>query len=250
MWALVTPSARQCGPPELLATLPPIEHVCWLLGSGAKCTPRWAICFDRSRFSTPGSTHACRFSASTEMIRFIFDGRDHDRAVGWHGPAGQPGAGAAGEERHAEAGGDRDRRLHVGSRLGEHDDAGRARSCSRRRVGTGVSRLLPTGPGRIDAFAERADDLVVIAPRSLRTHHDDATGFDLDAIDEDLVAGCDVLGQGHEPAVALGLQLVLVLVHRLAALADGVDDVRRRLLGAVGRPSGRRRRATPARPSP
>ena len=41
MWALVTPSARQCGPPELLATLPPIEHVCWLLGSGAKCSP-WA----------------------------------------------------------------------------------------------------------------------------------------------------------------------------------------------------------------
>ena len=28
MWAFVTPSARQCGPPELLATLPPIEHVC------------------------------------------------------------------------------------------------------------------------------------------------------------------------------------------------------------------------------
>ena len=27
-WALVTPSARQCGPPELFATLPPIEHVC------------------------------------------------------------------------------------------------------------------------------------------------------------------------------------------------------------------------------
>ena len=37
--AAVTPSARQCGPPELLATLPPIEHVCWLLGSGAKCRP-------------------------------------------------------------------------------------------------------------------------------------------------------------------------------------------------------------------
>jgi hypothetical protein len=39
MWAAVTPSDKQCGPPELLATLPPIEHVCWLLGSGAKWRP-------------------------------------------------------------------------------------------------------------------------------------------------------------------------------------------------------------------
>ena len=39
MWPTVTPSARQCGPPELLATLPPIEQLCWLLGSGAKCRP-------------------------------------------------------------------------------------------------------------------------------------------------------------------------------------------------------------------
>ena len=35
----MTPYARQCGPPELLATLPPIEHDCWLDGSGAKWTP-------------------------------------------------------------------------------------------------------------------------------------------------------------------------------------------------------------------
>ena len=54
----VTPSARQCGPPELLATLPPMEHVCWLLGSGAKWRPWTSTWRDRSRFSTPGSTQA------------------------------------------------------------------------------------------------------------------------------------------------------------------------------------------------
>ena len=33
-WA-VTPEARQWGPPAFVATLPPIEHACWLEGSGA-----------------------------------------------------------------------------------------------------------------------------------------------------------------------------------------------------------------------
>ncbi len=71
-WALVTPSARQCGPPELLATLPPIEHVCWLLGSGAKCSPCDATALVRSRLRTPGSTHARRAAGSTDSTRFIF----------------------------------------------------------------------------------------------------------------------------------------------------------------------------------
>src|SRR4051794_37633296 len=73
MWALVTPSERQCGPPELLATLPPIEHVCWLLGSGAKCRPCGATARDRSRFSTPGSTQARRLEGSTDSSAVIFD---------------------------------------------------------------------------------------------------------------------------------------------------------------------------------
>ena len=70
-WDAVTPSARQCGPPELFATLPPIEHVCWLLGSGAKCNPRWPSWFDRSKFSTPGCTQARRFGSSTRRTRSI-----------------------------------------------------------------------------------------------------------------------------------------------------------------------------------
>ncbi len=72
MCEAVTPSLRQCGPPELFATLPPMEQLCWLLGSGAKCRPRCATWRVRSRFSTPGSTHAMRFTASTDSTRFIF----------------------------------------------------------------------------------------------------------------------------------------------------------------------------------
>ena len=34
-WAAVTPYARQCGPPALVATLPPMVHACCDDGSGA-----------------------------------------------------------------------------------------------------------------------------------------------------------------------------------------------------------------------
>src|SRR3954454_5113748 len=71
MCAVVTPSDRQCGPPELLATLPPIEQLCWLLGSGAKCNPYFVTALVRSRFNTPGSTHASLLTGSTDSTRFI-----------------------------------------------------------------------------------------------------------------------------------------------------------------------------------
>src|SRR6516165_1376721 len=70
-WALVTPYRRQCGPPELLATLPPTEQDCWLDGSGAKCKPNGATALDRSRLRTPGSTHASFAAGSISRIRFI-----------------------------------------------------------------------------------------------------------------------------------------------------------------------------------
>ncbi len=34
-WLVVKPYLRQCAPPEFSATLPPMEHTCWLDGSGA-----------------------------------------------------------------------------------------------------------------------------------------------------------------------------------------------------------------------
>src|SRR5713226_5406260 len=67
-WALVTPYNKQWGPPELLATFPPTEHDCWLDGSGAKCSPSGATARVRSRFNTPGCTHATRATGSTERI--------------------------------------------------------------------------------------------------------------------------------------------------------------------------------------
>ena len=103
MWALVTPYSRQCGPPELLARLPPTEHDCWLDGSGAKCSPRWATARDRSRLSTPGCTQARRWTASTSRMRFILvvtitTGR---HVAGRRGPTGQAGARSPGHERTA-----------------------------------------------------------------------------------------------------------------------------------------------------
>ena len=35
MWLTVTPYFSVCGPPELVATLPPIVQAVWLDGSGA-----------------------------------------------------------------------------------------------------------------------------------------------------------------------------------------------------------------------
>ncbi|CAB5026513.1 unannotated protein [freshwater metagenome] len=72
IWLDVTPSARQCGPPELFATFPPMVQLCWLLGSGAKCKPKCATSRVRSRLSMPGSIHAVRLIGSTEMRPFIF----------------------------------------------------------------------------------------------------------------------------------------------------------------------------------
>ena len=59
-WALVTPRAKQWGPPALVPTLPPKEHTCWLEGSGAKCRPWGARARLRSRLIMPGCTQATR----------------------------------------------------------------------------------------------------------------------------------------------------------------------------------------------
>ncbi len=69
--ALVTPYARQCGPPAFVLTLPPIDDVCWLDGSGAKVNPARRRWFARSRLGTPGSTHARRSSGRTSTMRVM-----------------------------------------------------------------------------------------------------------------------------------------------------------------------------------
>src|SRR5581483_11354250 len=72
-WFEVTPYARQCGPPALVFTLPPIELVCCEEGSGAYVNPEGASAVARSRFGSPGSTHARRSSGRTSRMRVIFE---------------------------------------------------------------------------------------------------------------------------------------------------------------------------------
>ncbi len=195
MCALVTPSARQCGPPELFATLPPIEQVCWLLGSGAKCTPRCAICRDRSRFRTPGSTHANRLIGSTDRIRFIFDVEMTIEPRDRHRAPGQPGAGATGHERHLELVRDADDRLDV---------LGRSRRSTRRRPHRrgwthrgGTGGVLPpcSGPDRDEASSAAAGPAARRSsgnPTPLGwsgSHDDDASALHGHAVDEHLISG-------------------------------------------------------------
>ncbi len=67
----MVPSARQWGPPELLATLPPMVHAACDEGSGAKCSPWGSVWRERSRLITPGPTHAVRLAGSTSKMRSI-----------------------------------------------------------------------------------------------------------------------------------------------------------------------------------
>ena len=252
MWALVTPSARQCGPPELFATLPPIEQVCWLLGSGAKCTPRCAICFDRSRFSTPGSTHAWRFSASTETMRFIFDVEITIAPSGGTAPPARPGARTAGEERARRS--VRRPRRRPARRRSTRRTRRRPpdRSCSTHRVGTDGSRSRPIelAPGRSVPGARRR------RRRSSRSGHfgritmtrPDSTST---PSTKTWSPGATCSDECHEPAVALGLELVFVLVHRFATFADGIDDVSTAVcLARCAAELRNAASATPAPPSP
>ena len=67
-WLVVTPYARQCGPPEFSATLPPMVHAFWLEGSGAKYKPYLLAAVERSMLTTPGSTTASRLTSSISTM--------------------------------------------------------------------------------------------------------------------------------------------------------------------------------------
>src|SRR5262249_62280338 len=74
MWLVVMPYLRQCGPPALVATLPPIDETIWLDGSGAKKYPRLATARVREGLINPGCTVAHRFGRSISRrasIRFV-----------------------------------------------------------------------------------------------------------------------------------------------------------------------------------
>ena len=151
MCADVTPSDRQCGPPELLATLPPIEQLCWLLGSGAKCRPcarhgAAEVEVEHARLDPRQPV-----DRSTERIRFILVSDDHDRVVERCRAAGQAGARTAGDERRVVARPRcRTHRLHL---------VGRRREADHRRRALDVRRVAPVQRelGRADAHPVGAE---------------------------------------------------------------------------------------------
>src|SRR5262245_60842608 len=70
-WLVVTPYLRQCGPPALVPTLPPIEDTIWLEGSGAKNHPRSLTALVNHRLINPGCTVAHRLARSMSRIEVI-----------------------------------------------------------------------------------------------------------------------------------------------------------------------------------
>ena len=260
MWASVTPSARQCGPPELLATLPPIEHVCWLLGSGAKCRPWPATARRAGRGSarrarpTPVAATGRRDSDAVHLRR-----RDDDRAR----PAARrrrPGRCPTRGRRTARRGGAAiaHARLDLGGRHAGSTRRPPRPPCATRRGGTATARSRRRAPDRAPSAARgarrRARWRTASAARSLgalgrrsRITRPDSTGSPSTSTSS---PGCEVVAEAHEPAVALGAQLALADLRRRAA-----PRARRRRRGArpphrATAPRGDVGRRQPAAPSP
>ena len=219
MWALVTPSARQWGPPELLATLPPIEHVCWLLGSGAKWrssanTARREVEVEHARLDPRPSAGAVDGQDAVHL-----GGRDHHRALGRYGTTGQAGARAAGDERHAVAHGDRARRPGRPASTAGSTPRRRRPPWSTRRGGTARARSRRRARGRATGLGaarrsgwSRRSRPVAARSRSRRAgrvgpaHEDDPAGLHRVAVDEQLVTRvrgdrrCGPAGRRARPA--------------------------------------------------
>ncbi len=105
-WLTVEPSARQWGPPELLATFPPIVQAACDEGSGAKCRP--------SVGGRPGQVevddtraHPGRPVDGVDFVDSVHaGGGENDATVERHRSRRQTGSGSAGDDRDAVAVGD------------------------------------------------------------------------------------------------------------------------------------------------
>ena len=77
-----------------------------------------------SRLVTPGSTHDTGV-LEVDLEHAVQAGeRDDDAAGDRQRAAREPGAGAAGDERHAVGGAEPHHRLHLGGRAGQDDELG------------------------------------------------------------------------------------------------------------------------------
>ena len=167
----VTPYARQCGPPAFVFTLPPIEEVCWLDGSGANVNP-----CGRSAADEVEVRHA-RLDPREAILgadledRGHLRGHDDERVADRGGGAGEPGARSPRHDREAVVGrGTHARHDVLGGPRERHERARRPRPSRRRaRRGAGSSgspctRSAPRAASR----ARRAASTSAMAARLRR----------------------------------------------------------------------------------
>ena len=140
-WLTVKPFLRQWAPPEFSATLPADRADLLARGIGRV---EEAVRRDR-----PGDVEVRDAGLDDDPLRGEVDledpvhprERDDDSLRNGQRAAGQPGAGAAGDERHAFAGADADDALHLGGRAGEDDEL-RHRAPAREPVAVVDAELL------------------------------------------------------------------------------------------------------------
>src|SRR5213594_4231073 len=76
------PYLRQCGPPALVDTLPPMDETIWLEGSGAKNHPRSCTARVSQRLISPGWTVAARDDGHALAATEAHDRHDLGGALG------------------------------------------------------------------------------------------------------------------------------------------------------------------------
>ena len=144
---MVTPYFSVCGPPELLAMLPPMVHACWLDGIGRVVVAAGA--------DGPGQVQVDEPRLDDGDLVVVVDlehavhphHRDDDAALGRQAAARQPGAGAARHEGQPLAVGEPDDGRHVLGRRREHDEVGQ-RPEQRQPVGFVDEQLVGLGQHR------------------------------------------------------------------------------------------------------
>ena len=112
-WLTVEPSARQCGPPELLATFPPMVQAAWEDGSGAKCRPSGVGVSGEIEVDHTGADPCCPV-LGVHLVDAVHPGEhDQHRRVRRHRTARQPGPGTPRDDRYPVICRQPDQRRHL-----------------------------------------------------------------------------------------------------------------------------------------
>ena len=167
----VTPDARQCGPPALVADVAAdrarlLRRRIGRVVQAEVARPRG----DRSRLSTPGSTHATR-SIGVDLEDAVHLGRDDDdRVVERRRAAGEAGAAPPRHERPVVTGRDAHGGRELFGRRGEAHHRRPRRGRRPRRARRARARAAPRGPVGAEHGPEIGEQCaVVVDVRSLPT---------------------------------------------------------------------------------